>query len=101
MRIFRYFTLLLLALLSLNVAAQGADSTKVKVTVVFEFGLEAGQEHYEIAKRKLKLYTFSPQQNGRDALKFLDEHGFSAKMRGGTFLEEIDLFDEKIGRAHV
>lgn len=94
MRIFRYFTLLLLALLSLNVAAQGADSTKVKVTVVFEFGLEAGQEHYEIAKRKLKLYTFSPQQNGRDALKFLDEHGFSAKMRGGTFLEEIDLFDE-------
>ena len=94
MRIFRYFTLLVLALLSLNVAAQGADSTKVKITVVFEFSASAGEEHYEIAKRRLRLYTFSQQQNGKEALSFLEKEGFNTKMRGGTFLEEIDLFDE-------
>lgn len=95
MRFLRYFTLLVLALLSLNIVAQENDSVKIKVTVIYDFGKDAVDSQYEEAMKKTRLYTFSPNHSAKDGLKFLQKNGIDTKMSGGTFLEEIDLSDAR------
>ena len=93
MRTLRYFTFLVLALLSLNVVAQNLDSTRVKITVIFELGVYATEQQYDEAISQTRLFTFSPKHNAREAYRTLEDKGFSVRFSGGTFLEEIELVD--------
>ncbi len=93
MRTLRYFTFLVLALLSLNVVAQNLDSTRVNITVIFELGVYATEQQYDEAISQTRLFTFSPKHNAREAYRTLEDKGFSFRFPGGTFLEEIELVD--------